>query len=71
LELELLEPLAHLLFKVFCDTFVSVFNDLEFRIEKALLEFDEVSNAKVTILLVVLVDIEVINDILVLTVNEI
>ena len=62
--------MAHLVFEVFCDTLVSIFNDLEFGIEKALLEFDEVSNAEITILLVVLVDIEVVNDIFELTVNE-
>lgn len=70
LELEPLYSLAHLLFEFFCDTLVSVFNDLEFGIEKALLEFDKVSNAEVTILFVVLVDIEVVNHIFELTVNE-
>jgi hypothetical protein len=50
--------------EVFCYTLISVFNDLEFGIEETLLEFNQVSNTKLTILLVVLVHIEVINDIL-------
>ena len=64
LKLEPLESFAHVFLKIFCDTLVTVFNDLEFGIEEALLELDQVSNAEVTILFVVLVHIEVINDIL-------
>lgn len=69
LELEPLKPLAHVFLEIFSDTLVPVFNDLKFGIEEALLEFHQVSYAKVAILLVVLVHIEVINDILELAVN--
>jgi len=69
LKLEPLQPLAHVFLEVFCYTLISVFNDLEFGIEETLLEFIQVSNTKLTILLVVLVHIEVINDIFKLTVN--
>ena len=69
LKLEPLKPLAHVFLEVFCYTLVSVFNDLEFGIEETLLEFHQVSNAEVTIVLIVLVHIEVINDVLELAVN--
>ena len=69
LMLKLIQSLAHVFLKVFCGTLVSVFNDLKFGIEEALLEFHQVSNAEVTILLVILVHIEVINDVLELAVN--